>query len=203
MKFSRAELQQAVIAFFRPVDSALSLDMSEMVQPVLPLVRGLDTTPYTSLGRPYARCIGTGAPAAGEFGYVAWGPTQNVAFQTTKVIIRSGAVAQNASLKLLTSAELVTAGLTSIAGGLYPVAPLDMSNLASSIALYNGSHTSAVGGLLALVNIAAGSQVIIDLPEPGIILYGQGALPALAVVAGTADEQLEVSIFGRLWAMPL
>lgn len=202
MRFSRAELQRAVVSFFRPAESSFSLELGALVQPVLPLVRGLDTTPYSSVGLPLARGA-TVAAVAAEFGYITWAPMEGSAFQTTKIVLVNGTgAAQTLDLRFLTAANVTAAGLA-LLGNFFELAPRDPSAIAAPVQMVTGTHTAILGSLLCRVVVGAGLTMDIDLPEPGHVLFGQGTIPSLAVVNTAVNDSVTVTAFGRIWPMPL
>lgn len=169
-------------------------------------VADLFDTPYLRYGIPVCRGHTQSAGAALN-SYVMCRPGQSKALQITQVIFTAqSGVAQRATLRILTAANLVTVGFAASA-----IQMLDLSSnaqgaaaalLSSQVSI--GTNNGNLGTGFATLGTASGEQVIYSPPAPGIILFGndEGGIPGLAVVGTVQNEAISATFVGREWPLP-
>lgn len=202
---NRPQVTQALARFFG-IKGQPSSAIDSNVSPVI-AVGDANDSPYLRHAIP----VGAGAAGAavvGELGFLIVRPGPNVALQIKALRMSTpAAAAQTCSIRALTAADVATLGIASSVQLMDLSNPDDVWGLRSS-AISFGSHNANLGTELDVMAGAAASTDEIHLPDPGIILYGQGAQAtidasaALAIVGTTFNQAMRGAFYGREWPLP-
>ena len=178
------------------------MEFSELIQVTTPLVSALDSTPYLRFGGPVGRATSSAAVAA-EYSTAVARPQPGTIFQLQKIVVMNeSAAAMNANVRLMTSANVTTAGLAS-AGGLYDLANFTAVSVQSAVELLVGTHTAEVGNSIARIRLPVDGTFALDLPGAGLILYGDdSAGQAVGVWGQTVNSAIGIAFYGRQWPSP-
>lgn len=203
MNFNRGQLVQALAEFFG-IKGGTNTDLSSIIQPVVLLGDAADS-PYLRYGIPVARA-GSRSAVAAEFGYLGARPGAQQALQITAISISNGtAAAQVGSFRVLTAANIATLGIGTPVNMLSLAPREEGAGTLRPSQIVDGTHTTAaLGTSFDQWRVAAGEKILIPLPTPGVILYGDdpGGVPGVFVVNDTANEALVAGFYGREWPLP-
>lgn len=200
--FNRGQLPLALSQFLGLKAGDSQFDISETVLASIQL-GDITDSPYLRFAIPVGGRTAQAAVAA-RFSYVYVQPGLAVALQIKNVRIQnSTAGSLDYFLELLTQAQAAALANPS------PSQMVDLSSsstptLRSSKLNIGDSASSVAGKLFDVVTVPAGSSVLVQLPDPGVILQGndESGIPALAVVCGTANTLVGATYYGREWPLP-
>lgn len=202
--FNRGEVNQA-LARMLGVKGELRLDLEQLVVPTLDIADLADSPYYASS---FSRGVGrssTQAAVAAKNGFVGVRPGERVALQVRRVIIGNpeAALAQTFAIEVMSAANISALGaLTTAQMGF--TSPPEAGQLAPSKLFLAAANTTGAGAVIGGCVLAASSSIILDLPEPGVCLYGDdpGGIPGLVVVGITQNQAVQAAFFGREWPLP-
>lgn len=204
---NRPQIPSAVIKALG-IKSELNTPVEEVIGLELPVMSALDTTPYLQLGYPvaYGR---TGTIAALNYSALLVRPGANLALQVKKIVFgpNQNAALQALNLRTLTLADVatMTLGTVSAMAALAPQPEIGLKSTRPST-MTDARFTATVGNSFMDINLAAtGGMFVLDLPDPGIILYAddKNGVPALSIAAAGANEYVTATVFGREWNLAL
>lgn len=200
LPFNRAQLSQAIAQMFGLKGGYTPLVESDIRASVT--IADLSDSPYLKYGIPVAAWRAVAATAA-EFSYSWCRPGPNVALQIKAITVSNvNAGAQDVELMMLTAANVTTVG----EGGRTQMAELAGGNAGRSRSSWvsSGVHTAQVGTGFDNKVIPASQSIVFEIPDPGIILYGDDpdGTPALAVCGRTVNEAVRAAFYGREWPLP-
>ena len=199
-RFNRAEIPQAIAAFFG-VKDAFETDVVQTLQPVV-VVGSVLESPYLKYGIPVG--VGFSSPAvAARFAHVVIQPGQNVALEIHQLVI-SNATANvwDLSLRLASATDVATLANLSARTQARDLAGQPVKTLRSS-SVRSGDGASSIGIQVLPVVVPANTDRVFTFPDP-IVLYGNDdtGLPAVCISNNTANQLLQAHILGKEWPLP-
>ena len=187
------------------IEGEYSAPVEEVVGVDLPIISGLDVTPYFRLGIPVAVFPGVNAVAA-ENGYIVAQPGGGVILQIMEATVSNETGASlTVLLAQLTAAQIATAGLAN---------PVNFRDLGSgeignaatrpSTAII-GTHTAVLtSGTVDRATIPAGESHTFNLADiGGVSLYNDdpNGIPGLALITVQQNVAFNAGFKGREWPL--
>jgi len=180
------------------------LEMDQVLVPVAN-IQNLSETPYVRYGIPVAR----GAPytaVAAQRGYLVARPGAQKILQIARVAIyNTEATTQDYTVKLYPAAQLAAFD-TALNTPLNFIDLTDsvMGRFASSSVVQGSDAVDVSIGAVVRVGVPTVSHVIVDLPAPGIVLYGNdpNGIPGCAIVSTNNAVGFAGSFYGKEWPLP-
>lgn len=210
-RFQRGGLDQG-LAEFLGLKGRYSATISDELVPTVQ-VADLSASPYAADYFPVGRALSIAALAL-NYPYLVVVPGDNMTLQVEQVrVLNPSGVAIRAQAVLLTQADiaiLIATGVLNSTGTMLgrvlgrPPSPDIVPERSSAIQSIH-STTLNISAPLDVIDLAALTSTMMNLPSPGVILTddrGASDPGGLAIVSSTIAQSLWISVAGREWPIP-